>query len=322
MPELLARRGRVLLVLSFLCIWFVWGSTFLTIRHVIHTIPPLLMCGLRLLAAGALLGVFGVATGALWPRGIEWRNAALVGVLLPGIGNVTVTIGVAHVHSGLVALLVSTIPLWMALLAWSGPQGAPPGRQAALGLVLGFGGIVLLIGPGVGGAGGESALGANPAWALVPVLGSLSWAWGSLWSRRIAMPASGVLSTAVGLTAAGIGQLLFAAFAGDFAHWQPLAVPWTAWVALAYLVVFGSALGFGSYMYLLRRVPPAVVATYAFVNPVVAMALGWAFGGEALTGRTLGAAAVVLVAVALITTAPSATRAAGPLPGGAPARPG
>ena len=322
MPEAAARRGRLLLVLSFLCIWFVWGSTFLTIRHVIHTIPPLLMCGIRLLAAGALLGAFGAATGALWPRGVEWRNAALVGILLPGIGNVTVTIGVAHVHSGLVALLVGTIPLWMALLTSFGPHAAPPSRQAGIGLVLGFAGIALLIGPGIAGAHAGSELGANPAWALVPVLGSLSWSWGSLWSRRIAMPTSGVMSTAIGLTAAGLAQLVFAALAGDFAHWQPAAVPWTAWAALAYLVVFGSAIGFGSYLYLLRRVPPAVVATYAFVNPVVAMTLGWAFGGEALGPRTFAAAAVVLAAVALITTAPPATRAVVAPAGAVPARQG
>lgn len=320
MPESArAGGGRLLLVLSFLCIWFVWGSTFLTIRHVIHTIPPLLMCGLRLLAAGALLGAFGAATGALWPRGVEWRNAALVGVLLPGIGNVTVTIGVAHVHSGLVALLVGTIPLWMALLASFGRHATPPSRQAALGLVLGFAGIALLIGPGIGNAHAGGELGAQPLWAIVPVLGSLSWAWGSLWSRRVAMPTSGVMSTAVGLTAAGLGQLLFAGLAGDFAHWQPSAVPWTAWAALAYLVVFGSAAGFGAYLYLLRRVPPAVVATYAFVNPVVAMTLGWAFGGEALGPRTFAAAAVVLAAVALITTAPPAARAAAAPAGAVPA---
>ena len=337
MPETAARQGRLLLILSFLCIWFVWGSTFLTIRHVIHTIPPLLMCGIRLLAAGALLGAFGAATGALWPRGVEWRNAALVGILLPGIGNVTVTIGVAHVPSGLVALLVGTIPLWMALLASLGPHGVPPSRQAGIGLVLGFAGIALLIGPsilragmlrpgmlrsGIMGAPGGGELGANPAWALVPVLGSLSWSWGSLWSRRIAMPTSGDMSTAIGLTAAGLGQLVVAALAGDFAHWQPAAVPWTAWAALAYLVVFGSALGFGSYLYLLRRVPPAVVATYAFVNPVVAMTLGWAFGGEALGPRTFAAAAVVLAAVALITTAPPAVRAVVAPAGAVPARQG
>ncbi len=319
MPESSART-RLVTALAFLCIWFVWGSTFLTIRHIVHTIPPLLMCGLRLASAGVLLGGFALATGALWPRGKEWRNAAIVGILLPGIGNLSVTIGVAHVHSGLVALMLGTIPLWMALLASFGRHAAPPGRQALAGLVLGFIGIALLIGPGLLTPGGNREIGNNPLWVLIPIVGSLSWAWGSLWSRRVTMPQSGVVSTAVGLTAAGVLQLLLATFDGEFARWQPAAVPWTAWAGLAWLVVFGSALGFGSYLYLLRRVPPAVVATYAFVNPVVAMTLGWAIGGEALTARTLVAASVVLAAVILITTAPARVALASAAQGTAPAR--
>src|SRR5262245_36568021 len=139
----------MLSLLAFASIWFVWGSTFLAIRYAIDGIPPILMCGLRLLSAGVALLAWAKLTGVAWPRGIAWRNAALVGVLLPGIGNVSVTIGVAHVPSGLVALLVSTIPLWMALLASFGPDPQPPGRQALTGLVLGFAGIALLIGPGL-----------------------------------------------------------------------------------------------------------------------------------------------------------------------------
>ncbi len=295
---------RLLIVSSFACIWLVWGSTFLTIRHVIHTIPPVLMCSLRLLSGGLLLGLYGFATDALTPRGVEWRNAALVGVLLPGLGNLSVTFGVAHVHSGLVALLVGTIPLWMALLGSFGSRATPPGPRAAFGLLLGFAGIAWLVAPGLMSPNGTREFGRHPVWILVPVAGSLSWAWGSLFSRRVAMPSSGVMSTAVGLTAAGTLQLLVAWGVGDVAHWQPAAVPWTAWAGLGWLVVFGSVLGFGSYLYLLRRVRPAIVATYAFVNPIVAMVLGWAFGGEVLGPRTLAAAAVVLAAVVLITTAP------------------
>src|SRR5262245_51665312 len=159
------------------------------------------MCGLRLVSAGVGLLVWARLTGVAWPRGVEWRNAALVGVLLPGVGNVSVTIGVAHVPSGLVALLVSTIPLWMALLSSIGRNAEPPGRQALVGLVLGFAGIALLIGPGI--VSGHDAT-ISPLWALVPVLGSLSWSWGSLWSRRARMPHSPIMSTAVGLVAAGV----------------------------------------------------------------------------------------------------------------------
>ena len=319
MPERVARHGRLLVALSFACIWFIWGSTFLVIRYAIADIPPLLMCGLRLLLAGALLLIYAAATGARWPRGVEWRNAALVGLLLPGIGNAAVTLGVAHVPSGLVALLVSTIPLWMALLASFGRDAAPPGRQAGFGLVLGFAGIALLIGPGVAGSHDAPI---QPVWALVPVLGSLSWAWGSLWSRRAAMPGSPLMSTAVGLAAAGLALLMLSAGIGDFGRWDIATTRPAAWASLVYLAVFGSVFGFGAYLYLLRHVAPAVVATYAFVNPVVAMALGWAIGGESLTPRTLTAAAVVLAAVITITTArPVARGVAAPSGAGAvPAR--
>ncbi|HEY6195908.1 MAG TPA: EamA family transporter [Candidatus Eisenbacteria bacterium] len=305
MPERASRHERLRILLAFACIWFIWGSTFLAIRYAIVDIPPLLMCGLRLVVAAVLLLGYAIATGAAWPRGREWRDAALVGLLLPGIGNVAVTIGVAHVPSGLVALLVATIPLWMALLGSFGPNAAPPGRQAMLGLVIGFVGIVLLLGPGV--AGGHQAP-IQPGWALVPVLGSLSWAWGSLWSRRAVMPRSPLMSTAVGLAAAGVAVLLVSAGTGDLGRWSFAATRAPAWAALAYLAVFGSVIGFGAYLHLLRHVSPPIVATYAFVNPIVAMALGWAIGGESLGPRTLTAAAVVLAAVVLITTARPAPR--------------
>ena len=307
MPEVAARHDRLRVMLSFACIWFIWGSTFLVIRYAIVDIPPLLMCGLRLVLAGGLLLGYAVVTGARWPRGVEWRNAALVGVLLPGIGNAAVTIGVAHVPSGLVALFVSTIPLWMALLASFGRDAAPPGKQALLGLVLGFIGIALLLGPG---AAGSHDVPIQPVWALVPVLGSLSWAWGSLWSRRAVMPGSPLMSTAVGLGAAGLALLLLSAGVGDFGRWSIATTHFSAWLSLLYLAIFGSVFGFGAYLFLLRRVAPAIVATYAFVNPVVAMALGWTLGGESLTARTLTAAAVVLAAVMIITTARPAARGA------------
>jgi drug/metabolite transporter (DMT)-like permease len=314
-PERVVRHERLLVALSFACIWLIWGSTFLVIRYAIADIPPLLMCGLRLLLAGALLLVHAAATGARWPRGVELRNAALIGVLLPGIGNAAVTIGVAHIPSGLVALLVATIPLWMALLAAFGRDAAPPGAQGVFGLVLGFAGIALLIGPGIAGA---HAAPIQPVWALVPVLGSLSWAWGSLWSRRAALPRSPLMSTAVGLTAGGLALLLFSAGTGDFGRWSIAATRPSAWISLAYLAVFGSVLAFAAYLFLLRHVAPAIVATYAFVNPVVALALGWAFGGESLTPRTLTAAAVVLAAVLTIITARPATRGAAARAGAAP----
>jgi len=312
------RGARVLELLAFAGIWFVWGSTFLVIRFAIHGIPPFLMCGLRLLSAGLVLLVWARVRGDAWPRGREWVNASLVGILLPGVGNTSVTVAVAHLPSGLVALLLATIPLWMGLFTTIGPNAESLGRQAVVGLALGFAGIALLIGPGLLGVEHGAF---SPVWTLVPIFGALSWGWGSLWSRRASQPRSPLISTGVGLTAAGAGLLVVSAAAGDLAGWKAAAVPTSAWVATAYLSVFGSVLAFTGYLYLLGRVAPAKVATYAFVNPIVAMVLGLVFAGETFSGRTLAAAVIVLAAVWLITTAPAAVRGARvPVGEGAPAR--
>ena len=317
MPE--RHESRTLDLLSWAGIWLVWGSTFPVIRWAIDGIPPLLMCGLRLFAAGLVLLAWARLRGDSWPRGREWGNAALVGILLPGLGNTAVTIGVAHLPAGLVALLVATIPLWMGLLSAVGPFAEPPGRQAAIGLALGFAGIAMLIGPGLFAGHADRF---EPVWMLVPIAGSLSWAWGSLWSRRARLPSSPFTSTGVGLTAAGLGLLVAAAARGDVAGWHPAEVGWPAWTALAYLSVFGSVLAFTGYLRLLGRHAPSKVATYAFVNPVVAMLLAFLFMGETLSGRTLAAGAVVLLAVWITTSAPVASRGAGvpASPGTAPAR--
>lgn len=306
MVERLRERGILAKVLvAFACVYFIWGSTFLAIRIAIVTLPPLLMCAVRLLSAGLVLLAWARLTGAPWPRGAELRNAAWVGVLLPAIGNGAVTLGTTRVPSGLVALLVATIPLWMALLGSFGRDAVRPSARALAGLLLGFGGIALLLGPSLANA----ARAEFPAlWALIPVAGSLSWSWGSLWSRRVRMPASPLASTGVGMLAGGAFLLFASAAAGEFARFDPARVTWQSAAALAYLSAFGSVVGFSAYLYLLRHVPPGLVATYAFVNPVVAMALGWAFAGETLSGRSLAAAALVIVAVALITTARAGAR--------------
>ncbi len=296
------------LLLGFACIYLVWGSTFLAIRIALDSIPPLLLCGARLLLAGLILVAWAKLTGTPWPRGAQWRNAAWVGLLLPAAGNGSVTVGETHLPSGIVALLLSTIPLWMALLASVGRDASPPGRQALVGLVMGFAGVALLIGPGLLPNASHEF---SPVWALIPVLGALSWAYGSLWSRRVAMPSSPLISTAVGMTAGGVALLVMSAGAGEFARFEPARVTRGAILAMVFLIVFGSVIAFSAYLYLLARVRPEVVATYAFVNPVVALALGSAFAGEHLSSRTLTAAAIVIVAVALITTARAPARAAG-----------
>ena len=307
------RRLLVRVLGAFLLIYLIWGSTFLAIRVAIASMPPLLMCAARLLSAGLIMLAWARARGEAWPRGVQWRDAALVGVLLPAIGNGSVTLGETHVASGLVALLLATIPLWMALLAAFGPRPVRPGPQVLLGLLLGFGGTALLIGPGIAGAGRTPT---SPLWALIPVAGAFSWAWGSLWSRRATLPSSPIVSTGVGLVAGGALLAGLSAVAGEWARFEPSRVTAGSLAALAYLSVFGSVVGFSAYLYLLRTVSPALVSTYAFVNPIVAMTLGTLFAGEALTPRMLVAAACVLVSVALITASRARRAAAAPAAAG------
>lgn len=318
MVEALRERGLLAKVLvAFACVYLIWGSTFLGIRIAIQSLPPMLMAAVRLLAAGLLLLAWARVTGAAWPKGEELRNAAIVGVLLPAVGNGAVTLGTTHVPSGLVALMVATIPLWMALFASLGPDPVWPSGRAVLGLVLGLAGIALLLGPALA----DAAHAEFPAlWALIPIAGSVSWSWGSLWSRRVRMPASPLASTGVGMLAGGVFLLAVSGAFGEFGRFHPERVTWASVAALAYLAVFGSVIGFTAYLYLLRVVPPSTVATYAFVNPVVAMTLGWVFAGEQLSSHTLGAAALVVVAVALITSAkPARARRVAPAAGAAPA---
>lgn len=297
----LKRRGLMpLVIVSFALIWFVWGSTFLAIHWAIADMPPLIMCGTRLLLAGVILLAWAAITRAPWPRGAEWGNAALVGLLLPAAGNGSVTVGTGHLPSGIVALLLATIPLWMALLASLGPRATPPAPRAVVGLVLGFGGILLLIGPGLLDAAHAEF---SPWWTLVPVLGAFSWAWGSLWSRRVTMPGSPLVSTAVGMTAGGLALLVLATVAGEWPRFVWADVGPRAWGSLIYLAVFGSVFAFSAYLFLLQHVRPEKVATYAFINPIVAMVLGWTLAGETMSARTLVAGAIVVLAVALITTA-------------------
>ena len=168
------------------------------------------------------------------------------------------------------------------------------------GLLLGFAGTALLIGSGITGAGGSAA---SPMWALIPIGGAFSWAWGSLWSRRATMPASPMVSTGVGLVAAGVVVAAVSALAGEWARFAPARVTADSIAALAYLSVFGSVVGFSAYLFLLRTVSPAIVSTYAFVNPIVAMALGTLFAGETISPRMLAAAGLVIASLVLITLA-------------------
>ncbi|HEY2824522.1 MAG TPA: EamA family transporter [Gemmatimonadales bacterium] len=293
-------RGR--LILAFIAVYLVWGSTYLGIRIAIETMPPFLMAGMRFLVAGTVLYVVARLRGAPTPTRPQWIACAIVGALLLLGGNGGVAWGELVVPSSLAALLVATEPLWIAILDWLRPGGQRPTAFVAVGLLIGFAGVAVLVSPGhlVGGTA------INPIGAMVILGASVSWAIGSLYAARGAnLPASPLLATGAQML---IGSLMFgiaSLASGEFSRFSVGAVSARSWWALVYLILIGALIGFSAYTYMLKNASPAKTSTYAYVNPVVAVFLGWAFAGEAITPRTLLAAATIVGAVVVITSAKS-----------------
>jgi len=298
------RASRAQIVAAFASIYIIWGSTYLAIRYAVATIPPFLMGGTRFLVSGALLYWWSRYRGAPRPTKVHWRNAVIAGGFLLLGGNGAVVWAEQLVPSGLTALLVSILPFWLVIIEWARPPRSRPGAAVLVGLVVGFIGIIVLVGPGdVAGQSNVSAIG-----AAVLILGSLSWAIGSFWSRDAELPESGLLTTGMEMLGGGVLMILVGALTGEFSRLDVSHISRASAIGLVYLITFGSLLGFTSYIWLLDKVSPARLGTYAYVNPIVAVLLGWAIAGETLTARTAFAAAIVICAVALITTARSAPR--------------
>lgn len=293
-------RARV--AAAFAAVYLIWGSTYLAIRYAVETMPPFAMGGVRFMIAGALLYAWTRLRGATAPSRPQWRAAVITGVLLLVGGNGAVIWSEQHVPSGIVALIVAIVPLWMVLLDWWRPGGSRPRAAVFVGLALGLVGLALLIGPdALSPQRGGSTL--NVVAALVPVLGALLWALGSIYSKYAPRHSSSQLATGMQMLGGGLAFLIVSAAAGEWRRVDLAAVSTASWLGFLYLLTFGSLLGFTAYIYLLRATTPAKASTYAYVNPVVAVVLGWAFAGEPLTARTLVAAAVILAGVAIITLA-------------------
>ena len=288
--------SRAQIVLAFAAVYVLWGSTYLAIRVGVETIPPFLMAGMRHLTAGVLLLGWLRLSGTPAPSRRHWRSAAIIGGLMLLGGNGLVTWAERRVPSGLAALIVASVPIWMTLLHGLQNRTRPHG-VVILGLALGLGGLAFLVAPG-GGAGAANRI--DPLGAAALLAAALFWAIGSLYSRKAPLPSSTLLATAMEMTAGGLILLATAALAGEGRGFSLSAVSGRSLFALAYLVVAGSLLGFTAYVFLLGATTPARVSTYAYVNPVVAMFLGWAVLGEAVTLKTFAAASIIVAAVALI----------------------
>jgi drug/metabolite transporter (DMT)-like permease len=286
-------RGRILL--AFASIYLIWGSTYLFMRFAVETLPPVALAGVRYFAAGAILLAIATWRSVPEPRNVPWRGHAIVGTLLTA-GNGSVALAVQRIPSGVAALLVALTPCLMVLLEWWWRRGARPTAGVISGLVLGVAGMLVLVGPRA--LGGEPI---DPVGAVIVLFGSAAWAVGSVYSRTLPRFESALRTSAIQMLAGGLVVSLIALVSGDFGRFDPSVASFKSVFAFAYLILVGSLVGYSSYMYLLGVTSAARASTYAFVNPVVAVLLGAAFANEPLSPRVLGAGAIIVVAVALIT---------------------
>ncbi len=293
-------RMRARLIAAFAAVYIVWGSTYLAIRFAVETLPPLLMAGARFLLAGSILLAWArFREPACRTTRMDWRTGLISGALLLLGGNGLVVWAEQRVPSGIAALLVAVVPLWMVLLDWMRPGGRRPPALVFGGLGLGLLGLVLLVGADSLQGHGEVSM----AGALVLVLASLSWAAGSLYTKHAPRASSALNASATQMISGGMCLVAVAAVVGEFATMDLAHASTRSILGFFYLVTFGSLVGFTAYVYLLSHTSAARASTYAYVNPVVAVLLGWALANEPVTARTLLAAAVILAAVVIITVA-------------------
>src|SRR5687767_2515862 len=294
------RPSRAAIILAFAAVYVLWGSTYLAIRFAIETLPPFLMAGTRFMIAGAILFTWAKFNGErLNSSWAQWRLAFALGALFLLCGNGGVTWAEKYIASGLAALLVATEPLWVVMLNWAWTRRRP-NAKVMFGVLIGLAGVALLVGGGLNHGKPISTM--TFAGAGVVLLSGVAWAGGSVYSSR--NPIKATTSVASGMQMLAGGSLLFVLglATGDVKRLNFAGMSWVSLGAFGYLLVFGSLVAFTAYSWLLRHVTPARAATYAYVNPAVAVCLGWLLAGEPLTLRMLLAAAVIVCSVVLITT--------------------
>ena len=314
-----APPSRVMILAAFAAIYIVWGSTYLAIKYAVETVPPFLMTGARFLVAGIVLYAWSLISRSDrgYPkaaRARDWRDAFIIGALLIVGGTALVGWAELDVPSGMTSLILATTPLWLVVFESAGSRIAPVPRVIA-GVVVGLIGLGILVAPSLTSTtpSGVSALGVG---ALV--FSAFSWSIGALYSRRVAQsatrPVSAARSTGMQMIAGAVLTLIIAVALGEHRAFSWEAVTPVSLIAIAYLLVFGALVGFSAYLWLMRVSTPSRVATHAYVNPVVAVLLGWAVAGEHVSGMTLAAMAVIVLAVILIVSAPSRVQHAPDLP--------
>jgi drug/metabolite transporter (DMT)-like permease len=302
-PGLAEQPRRFLVILAFAAVYVIWGSTYLAIRVTVESIPPFFSAGVRFLVAGMLLFAFMKARGASLPTRAQWRHSLVTGLFLLLGGNGLVVWAEQSLSSGRAALLVALAPVWFATLEWLRPAGKRPETRTIVGIVIGLVGVLLLVG-GRGGADNSSSL----IGSLAVVVAGISWAAGSLYNKHSRNDGSVWMNAASQMICGGVALLVLSLAVGETA-----AVDWSVsstrslW-ALLYLIVFGSWIGFSAYVWLLKVSTPGKVSTYAYINPVIALFLGWAILDEVITRRMLWGALVILAGVIIITLPAAVSR--------------
>lgn len=294
------RPSRILILAAFAALYLIWGSTYLAILFAIETIPPLLMAGTRFLLAGFIMYAIARAQGA--PNGslANWRTASIIGACLLLGGNGGVTLAEQYVPSGLASVMVATVPIYIALLAWWSGIAPRPTPIVWLGLAGGFAGVAILLGPALHFSTDESR---HPGIGMIILLfSSFIWSAGSIYSRKAKSASPPLLLAAQQMICGGALLTLAGLLMGEHHRFDAGRISLLSIGAFAYLVIIGALVGYTAYIFLLRHCDPAKVATYAYVNPIVAVLLGALFAGETLTARTALAAALIIGSVALVIT--------------------
>lgn len=286
--------------LALLSLYIVWGSTYLAIRFTVETIPPFLSAGMRFLISGIILLVWRRTAGEPLPTKRQWRSTAIVGVFLLLGGNGLVSFAEQYVPSGIAALIIGSMPLWMVSIEAARPGGVKPNRLAVLGLIIGFGGIFLLVGPAE--LTGEGHL-LDPAGVIALLAAAFLWSVGSIYSRNTDMPKSSLMSTSAQMLSGSLALFMVSILTGEVNGFKLTNVTLNSWVGLLYLITIGSLIGFVSYGWLLQNAPISLVSTYAYVNPLVAVLLGAWLANETINARILIAGLVIIGSVVLINQA-------------------
>lgn len=295
-------RNLAIMIAAFAAVYILWGSTYLAIKYAIETLPPFLMAGSRFVFAGAVLMIWAkFSKDYETPTRAHWKTSFVVGTLLLLVGNGGVVFAQHYISSSLAALLVATEPFWIVLLSWLWLGKSRPNLKTILGIAVGFFGVWLLIN-GQPQTAGTSVGSMQFFGAIAVIVAALGWATGSIYGLRAAVPKSSILTAGMQMFSGGLVLLFVSLVTGEMSRFDISQVSANSLFGVIYLIIAGSLIGYTAYSWLLKNAQPAMVATYAYVNPIVAIFLGWLIAGESFTGQMLIGAGVIVGSVVLITS--------------------